>query len=309
MAFSVISPLTRRARATPDQEQRRTFDCVLDLTSRIYASVTSHLRSSTLTLQLSLLPRHQKHFRRRPPHRPLIKPIVSLLNHEPCVGAQLRQTSRRVEPQPVLACSSLRPLTPGGVNSEHTRERIKLALLGEQGSVRRCPPVALEKSRHHPIPAAAVPYEDSARLQNAGEFPDYSGIVRGVREESERGEEIEHGVETARPPRRQVAHVAACVAKSCARPALASDVEKLLRVVEPVDIVAELSQQVRMPTLTAGYIQKTRAIWQCKQIDEPRYLLSIAREREKQAVLPEIVGVECRLPPLARLLQKKTGSR
>ncbi len=64
-----------------------------------------------------------------------------------------------------------------------------------------------------------------------------------------------------------------------------------------------------MSTLTAGYIQKTRAIWQCKQIDEPGYLLSIAREREKQAVLPEIVGVECRLPPLARFLQKKTGSR
>jgi hypothetical protein len=64
-----------------------------------------------------------------------------------------------------------------------------------------------------------------------------------------------------------------------------------------------------MPTLTAGYIQKTGAIWQCEQIDEPRYLLSIAREREKQAVLPEIVGVECRLPPLARFLQKKTGSR
>ena len=36
-----------------------------------------------------------------------------------------------------------------------------------------------------------------------------------------------------------------------------------------------------MATLTARYIQKTRAIWQCKQIDEPGYLLSIAREREK----------------------------
>jgi len=36
-----------------------------------------------------------------------------------------------------------------------------------------------------------------------------------------------------------------------------------------------------MATLTARYIQKTRAIWQCQQIDEPGYLLSIAREREK----------------------------
>ena len=36
-----------------------------------------------------------------------------------------------------------------------------------------------------------------------------------------------------------------------------------------------------MPTLTARYVQKTRAIWQCKQIDEPSYFLSIARQREK----------------------------
>jgi hypothetical protein len=64
-----------------------------------------------------------------------------------------------------------------------------------------------------------------------------------------------------------------------------------------------------MPPLAAGYVQKTRAVWQCKQIDKPGYLFSIAREREKQAVLPEIVGVECGLPPLARFLQKKTGSR
>jgi hypothetical protein len=126
-----------------------------------------------------------------------------------------------------------------------------------------------------------MPDQCSARLQNAGEFRDYAGIVRRVREESERGEEVEHSVETGRPPGGHAAHVAARVAKSCAGPVLASDVEKLLRVVEPVDIVAELSQQVRVPTLTAGYIQKARAIWQCKQIDEARHLLPIAREREE----------------------------
>ena len=126
-----------------------------------------------------------------------------------------------------------------------------------------------------------MPDKYPARLQNAGEFPDYASIVRRVGKESERCEKVEHRVETARPLGRQAAHVTARVAKSCTRPALASDVEKLLRVVEPVDIVAELSQQVRMPTLTAGYIQKARAIWQCKQIDESSHFLSIAREREK----------------------------
>jgi hypothetical protein len=102
-----------------------------------------------------------------------------------------------------------------------------------------------------------------------------------VGKESERCEEVEHGIEAACPLRRQAPHVPARVAQSVPCPALASDVEKLLRVVEPVDIVAELSQQVRVPTLTAGYVQKTRPIWQGKQIDEPSYLLSIAREREK----------------------------
>lgn len=181
----------------------------------------------------------------------------------------------------MLARASLCPFAPGRIHGEHPRERIKLPLLGKQRSVRRCPPIASEKPRHHPIPAAPVPYEHPARFENAGEFPDHPGVISRVREESERGEEVEHGIEATCPLRRHAPHVPARVAKSCARPALTRDVEKLFRVVESVDIVAELSQQVRMPTLTAGYIEKTRAIGQCKQIDEPGYLLSIAREREK----------------------------
>lgn len=64
-----------------------------------------------------------------------------------------------------------------------------------------------------------------------------------------------------------------------------------------------------MATLAARYVQNTGANRKTKQIDEPRYFPSIALGREKKAVLTEIVGVECGLPPLARFRQKKTGSR
>ena len=66
---------------------------------------------------------------------------------------------------------------------------------------------------------------------------------------------------------------------------------------------------MRVTTLAARYIQHARGNGQGEQVDEARYFLSIALESEKKAVLQEIVGVECGLPPLTRFLQKKTGSR
>ena len=82
-----------------------------------------------------------------------------------------------------------------------------------------------------------------------------------------------------------------------------------LRVVEPIHVVAELSQQVRVTTLSARYVEYSGRVGQSEELDKSRYFLPIALEREKWAVLQEIVGVECRLPPLTRLLQKNTGSR
>jgi hypothetical protein len=66
---------------------------------------------------------------------------------------------------------------------------------------------------------------------------------------------------------------------------------------------------VRVATLAAWYVEYTRAVGQSKQFDETRHFLSVALRREEKTVLTEIVGVECRLPPLGRLLQKNTGSR
>jgi hypothetical protein len=66
---------------------------------------------------------------------------------------------------------------------------------------------------------------------------------------------------------------------------------------------------MRVTTRAAGDIQHARANGKREELDEARYFLSIALEREEETILTEIVGVECRLPPLARFFQKKTGSR
>ena len=64
-----------------------------------------------------------------------------------------------------------------------------------------------------------------------------------------------------------------------------------------------------MPALAARHVENARFCRQSEQVYQARSLLAIPLGGEQKAVLEEIVGVECRLPPLARFLQKKTGSR
>jgi hypothetical protein len=66
---------------------------------------------------------------------------------------------------------------------------------------------------------------------------------------------------------------------------------------------------MRVPPLSARYVQHASTNRKGEKLDEARYFLSIALGREEKTVLTEIVGVEGRLPPLARFRQKKTGSR
>jgi hypothetical protein len=66
---------------------------------------------------------------------------------------------------------------------------------------------------------------------------------------------------------------------------------------------------MRVTPLSAGYVKYTRAAWQAEEIDEPRDFGAITLQRKEWPVLPQIVGVESRLPPFVRFLQKKTGSR
>jgi hypothetical protein len=80
-----------------------------------------------------------------------------------------------------------------------------------------------------------------------------------MREEPKGCEQVEDGIKAARPPRRHLAHVAARVAEILPATALTRHVEQVLRVVEPVDIVPEFSEQMRVPTLSAGHIEDARA--------------------------------------------------
>ena len=130
-----------------------------------------------------------------------------------------------------------------------------------------------------------------------------------MREDSERREEIEDCVKPFRPTIGHAAHVAARVAKVLPFPTFARYVEQLLRVVEAVDVVAGFREEMRVPALPARYVEHARANRKSQQLDKARYFLSVALGREEKTVLTEIVGVECRLPPLARFRQKKTGSR
>jgi len=66
---------------------------------------------------------------------------------------------------------------------------------------------------------------------------------------------------------------------------------------------------MRVPPLAARDVEDSRRHWQSKQLDEARRFLTIALGCKKEPVFQEIMGIEGRLPPLTRFLQKKTGSR
>ena len=83
----------------------------------------------------------------------------------------------------------------------------------------------------------------------------------------------------------------------------------MLRIVEPVDVVAGFRQEMRMSSLSAWHIENSRSGRQAEDVDQARDFLSVALEFEDRLVFEEVVGVEVRLPPFAFPAQKKTGSR
>jgi len=66
---------------------------------------------------------------------------------------------------------------------------------------------------------------------------------------------------------------------------------------------------MRVSSLSTRYVQYSRADGKAEEVYETRCFVAIALGGEEETVFQEIVGVEGRLPPLARFLQKKTGSR
>ena len=154
-----------------------------------------------------------------------------------------------------------------------------------------------------------MPDKDSTGLQHSRKFLNHFDVVRRISKESEGCEKIENGIESTCPVRRQLSHVAARVAKirSCA--ALARELQQMLGVVEPVDFVPRFSKQMRMTSLSAGYIEDSRLCRKLEYIEKARDFLTIAFQFEDWLVLEKVVRIEISLPPLGFLLQKKTGSR
>jgi hypothetical protein len=130
-----------------------------------------------------------------------------------------------------------------------------------------------------------------------------------MREEAKGRKEIQYCIESPGPARGHLTHVTTGVPKPGASTALASYRQQFVGVVETVHIVSRLGQQMRMSSLPARDIEYARSNRQAEQIYEASCFLAIALGREERAILQEIVGIEGRLPPLARFLQKKTGSR
>jgi len=64
-----------------------------------------------------------------------------------------------------------------------------------------------------------------------------------------------------------------------------------------------------VPALTAGNVEDSRADRELEELEQTRSFATVGLGGEEWTVLEEIVGVERRLPPLAFLSQKKTGSR
>jgi hypothetical protein len=66
---------------------------------------------------------------------------------------------------------------------------------------------------------------------------------------------------------------------------------------------------MRVSSLSARDVEYPRSHGEADEIYQTCCFLAIVLGREEETVFQEIVGVEGGLPPLARFLQKKTGSR
>ena len=212
----------------------------------------------------------------------------------------------------MLALPAPRRSFPAGLDGEDAGERIEAALVADHRPVVGLPPVAREKARDDAVAAPAVPHQCSARREHAGKLGDDARVIGGIGEEAEGGEQVHHRVEPAGPARRQLAHVTARVAQCGPGAALPCLPDQMRRVVQTVDVEAGFGEQMRVASLTAGYVQHPRPGWEREDLHQTRDLASVADEIEDRFVLEQVVRVEVRGPPLLRLAcgrQKNTGSR
>jgi hypothetical protein len=166
------------------------------------------------------------------------------------------------------------------MHCENTRQPVEPPFVRDESAVGRLPPVAREKPRHDTVTTATMPNENAAGFEHASEFRENNAIVGRLSEKSKRREQIQDCVETARPSRRQLSHVAACVSQSRSRPAVTCTRQQFGRVIEPIDVEARFGEQMCVSALSARHIENARPRRQPEHVEQARDLATIALEGE-----------------------------
>lgn len=165
-----------------------------------------------------------------------------------------------------------------------------------------------------------MPHQQPTRLEHATELRDHTDVVAWIQEEAERREQVEHGIEPARPGRRKPSHVAAAIPQVGSYTPIARDLQEFRRVVEAVDAKSRFGQQVCVPPLPARYVEEPRAGRESKHLQQAPDLRAIFGQAEDRLELQQVLRTEVRRPPLTRCgrgvaaslfprRQKNTGSR
>ena len=144
---------------------------------------------------------------------------------------------------------------PLSVDRQHARETIEPALVSDECPILRSPPVTREEARHDTVAAPAVPDQQPAGCEHARELANDPPVVSRVEKEAERREQVEHGIESPRPLRGKVSHVALGVAKPLSLTARPRALEQRLGVIESIDVEAGFREQVRVAALAARNVE------------------------------------------------------
>lgn len=119
--------------------------------------------------------------------------------------------------------------TPARFDAEDSGQGIEATFLRVYRTVGCLPPIAMEKTRHHPIAIAAMPNEYATRPEHAAELADDATIVCWIGEESKRSEEVQHRVKPFGPFDWQPTHVATMIPQPWTGPPRAGSLQERAR--------------------------------------------------------------------------------
>ena len=256
----------------------------------------------------SVLPGNQEHLAAPSRQRAIGPAVIGRLHNQPVAREDLGEVRGRVETNPVFAFAGRATPAPCRAHRQDAGQYVERPLMPDHRMIVREPPVAIEKAAHDAIAIPAVPDERATWLEHARPFSHDALVITWEQKESERREQVDYGVETRAPTRRERSHVAARVAKRWPRSPLACAIQQLSRKVEPIDVESSFRQQMRVTSLPAWDVEHARSGGKPQQVEEPRNFMAIAREIEDGLVLEQVMRVELVSPPVGSR-ESRIGSR